>query len=362
MQNTTKELLKKIGKENTGLIIEVPKINDFVAGLETGIAYEETNPTGEWGKYYPTNERQSNIYTDFLCCTSASHTNIRETRINYKLRNNLYPDFVVKFLNEKGYIDANGNVNFSERFLAKLVNTDVNKGASFANVAEAARTYGLVPESAYPIKENMTWAEFYAPIPTKDLEKLLGQGKEFLEIFDLLYEWVDMNFALVDDPLGADTLKALKQSPLQVALGIPGYHAIEMGEAKITASTEKVEIYDSYPPFVYTGDKSLPIHYSMKLVDVVKEPKPQPEKPSYTFLRTLKMGMSGQDVNALQKILKFENYFTLATTNYFGTYTKAALQKYQQANGLKADGIMGPITMANLNAKYGVEVKKKALE
>lgn len=352
-----KNLLEVIEGEKTGLILEIPKITDFVAGLETGIVYEELNPSGKWGPYYPTKERQSNIYTDFLCCTSGSHTNNRETRFNYKVRHKLYPDYVLKFLKEKGYIDANGNVNFSERFLAKLAETDKNKGAQFTTVAEIAKNYGLVPESAWPIKENMTWEEFYADIPPE----VFKLGEEFLEIFQLLYEWVDNNFALIDDPLGPETTKALKQAPLQVAIGLPGFHALQMGEAIIKRRTEKIELFDTYPPFIYTANKSYKIHYSMKLVEVVRAPKPKPAKPEFTFTRTLRFGMTGPDVKGLQQVLAYEGFYDLAIDTYFGTRTKAGLQKWQLAHDLQADGVAGPKTNEKLNEIYST-LKKKALE
>lgn len=44
----------------------------------------------------------------------------------------------------------------------------------------------------------------------------------------------------------------------------------------------------------------------------------------------------------------------LTTDGWFGQGTKDALVKFQQANGLKADGIAGPATLKSLIKKYGV--------
>ncbi len=71
-----------------------------------------------------------------------------------------------------------------------------------------------------------------------------------------------------------------------------------------------------------------------------------------TFTRNLKYKMEGEDVKALQVYLNTHGY-TLATTgvgslgnetNYFGKLTKKAVIKFQLANKLIGDGIVGPVT------------------
>lgn len=78
---------------------------------------------------------------------------------------------------------------------------------------------------------------------------------------------------------------------------------------------------------------------------------------TYKFTRTLKRGMSGTDVQELQKRLAKEydihqvplfNY--PAFTTYFGSVTNTAVKKYQTINGLKPDGVVGKNTIAKLNA------------
>jgi peptidoglycan hydrolase-like protein with peptidoglycan-binding domain len=69
--------------------------------------------------------------------------------------------------------------------------------------------------------------------------------------------------------------------------------------------------------------------------------------------------MTGDDVLALQKLLN-ANGFTLAAsgagspgneTTYFGALTRAALAKFQAANGISpAAGYYGPITRAYIAA------------
>ncbi len=64
--------------------------------------------------------------------------------------------------------------------------------------------------------------------------------------------------------------------------------------------------------------------------------------PKYHFPRTLKFGMTGDDVVMLQKFLGI----TPPASKHFGPLTKASLIKYQKEHGLDADGIAGPKTLA----------------
>ena len=72
--------------------------------------------------------------------------------------------------------------------------------------------------------------------------------------------------------------------------------------------------------------------------------------------RTLKQGMQGDDVKQLQIYLNTHNY-PLATTGtgslnhettYFGNLTKQAVIKFQLANNLTPDGIVGPFTRGKM--------------
>ena len=77
----------------------------------------------------------------------------------------------------------------------------------------------------------------------------------------------------------------------------------------------------------------------------------------FIFTLPLKMGSKGNEVLELQKFLNNNNYIVSSSglgskgneTNYFRLKTKAAVIKFQIANGLKGDGIVGPLTRAILN-------------
>jgi peptidoglycan DL-endopeptidase CwlO len=63
---------------------------------------------------------------------------------------------------------------------------------------------------------------------------------------------------------------------------------------------------------------------------------------------SLKKGSSGNDVKELQTLLNL-NGFSLAVDGKFSTATEQAVKKYQQASGLKVDGIAGSSTLRRLN-------------
>ncbi len=69
----------------------------------------------------------------------------------------------------------------------------------------------------------------------------------------------------------------------------------------------------------------------------------------YKFSSMLKVGSRGKAVLELQKRLKAEGLFSGNMTNYFGQGTKAAVQAYQNKNGLQPLGVVGPATRALLN-------------
>jgi peptidoglycan hydrolase-like protein with peptidoglycan-binding domain len=70
--------------------------------------------------------------------------------------------------------------------------------------------------------------------------------------------------------------------------------------------------------------------------------------------RTLKTGMSGDDVRELQQLLKNIGYFNTDVTGYYGNVTKASVMNFQSAYGLSRDGIAGGNTIYRLKYENGV--------
>lgn len=69
------------------------------------------------------------------------------------------------------------------------------------------------------------------------------------------------------------------------------------------------------------------------------------------FWRTLSGGMSGDDVRSLQEYLRSEGYFREEATGYFGRVTRAAVIEWQNAHGISALGVMGPLTRARIKER-----------
>ena len=69
---------------------------------------------------------------------------------------------------------------------------------------------------------------------------------------------------------------------------------------------------------------------------------------SFDFTLFMKNNSKGNEVIELQKFLNTLGY-TLTADGKFGPKTKAAVIKFQIANGLKGDGVIGPLTRAVLN-------------
>lgn len=62
----------------------------------------------------------------------------------------------------------------------------------------------------------------------------------------------------------------------------------------------------------------------------------------------IKEGDRGPEISSLQQRLKELGFFKANVTGYFGSMTKDALIQFQQAKGLKPDGVMGASTEASL--------------
>ena len=67
-----------------------------------------------------------------------------------------------------------------------------------------------------------------------------------------------------------------------------------------------------------------------------------------------KIGSTGSEVSQIQSRLKVWGYYSGAVDGLFGTATRNAVIKFQKANGLVADGIVGSKTLAAIGISGGV--------
>ena len=66
----------------------------------------------------------------------------------------------------------------------------------------------------------------------------------------------------------------------------------------------------------------------------------------YANAASYKKGSSGSVVSQIQSLLKNQGFYSGAVDGIYGSGTEAAVKRYQQRFGLKADGIAGPQTLA----------------
>ncbi len=66
-----------------------------------------------------------------------------------------------------------------------------------------------------------------------------------------------------------------------------------------------------------------------------------------------KFGSTGQEVRSIQTKLKNWGYYSGDVDGIYGSKTKAAVVYFQQKNGLTADGIAGPKTLAAMGISSG---------
>ncbi len=224
----------------------------YVAGINSPLAAEAVNPSGDWTKYLVTKEWQKDpntLNSDKMECVTQSHHNAIEIKMYFDHLTGRMPQAHWDWLKANGYIDSNGFPNFNER-LSAISNGTTKDGNWLYNVAEDGRKVGLFPYWIVPDDKSLAWDVYY----DKKLltPERLAIGQEFLKRFGLNYEWVNI----------LQLSEHITQAPLQIVK--PG-HAI----TEIT-KPDPLKYFDHYNPFI----KSLAAKYvvsAMKHLITYKE-------------------------------------------------------------------------------------------
>jgi hypothetical protein len=357
--------------QNTGVQEVAIKEGDWIAGAETGITGQITNPSGDWTSYLPAGEWQKLMQTNFEtdACVSFSDVQPYATYLDFLIATKQVSADALAFLNSNGYI-VDGCVSFSPRFTAKVSGTTTN-GNSLPVVAQASRTFGFVPDADWPwpvdainASPDNAWAIYYADVP----QSVLDKGKAFLAHFTPQYDWVIPPGGAQDAQ--ASIKQALTVSPLQIATAVcwpwnqsapingcgPGAaHGTELYKVNDDGT---YAIFDHYVPFNKTLAANYNITYAMRLVltpvATVPVTFPAPVGFKYDFQYQLDFGATGPDVVALQNALKADGEFSIAvqSTGVFGSITQVALKAFQVKHGISPVGRVGPQTLAMLNSLY----------
>lgn len=368
--------------KNTGVLIgpEYIRPTDFVAGAETGIAYEARNPSGDWEKYKPTDEWQRYFLNgiigyDTLSCVTFSALRCVAMQIEWMIDTGKISGTALAFLRDNGYIDENGKVNFNEHYTAVMSGTTTN-GNTLTAVWDSIRKDGVLPQKDGPsVNDFTTTAAWLAgPIPQTQIEK----ARKFLSLyggpFQVAYEW-----AVLNQP-GAWELFAVhvKQAPLHIATPTCGSwnnpsgtivtscgdykqlnHATSyIGQVKDGASSAAWyhKDLDHYNPFVKRLSWDYYMPYALKGIVSEAVAAPTTPAPSGEFTTALKLGDTGPEVVRLQQALATlthtTTYMKKGVTGPYGPSTQKAVADFQADHGIAdspAGAHFGPQTMEALN-------------
>lgn len=369
--------------KNTGIIVEQPRDTDYIAGLESGVAFQSVLAGGDWTPHLPSDERQSGRFTDTMACVTFSALNVIEAQFNLAIAQGRLRTDVLIWLQDNGYMeDGATHVNFADRAIAKLSGTGRN-GNSLVNVVDAIRKYGLVPEKDWAYdRDTFDWDTYYAEVP----DWVVAKGKEFLRVVGtIVYEWIPNNPIQRATP---DVIAHhLEQAPIQIATAVcPPWNT----EAVIAAcglsvchattlyavvSGQFFRDFDHYVPTRKRLALDYPIPWLLKIVLTLNEaPKPAPTAPpapapapkppafKHQFGTDIHIGDRNAEVVALQKALAIAGHFpaAVAPTGYYGNITAKAVLAFQRANHVATEAelsqlngkVVGAKTRAALNAKF----------
>lgn len=226
-----------------------------IVGGIGALPWQNKNDSGLWEQDAPTNEPQFDPASPgkdrFNCVTQADHNTI-ENQMMFDLRNGLMPQSHEQWLRDNGYFDANGKINFSERFNSIRNNTIPGVGNYVYVVLDDARNSGLIPASMLPDVPSMSNAEYYNPAAIT--QAMLDMGQEFKKRFALPWEWIGT--------VVADIQKHLKHAPLLTT--IPGHEIVE-----IQNLNDLMRVNDSYPPWIYNEPQNNATDVAKQLVQYI---------------------------------------------------------------------------------------------
>lgn len=226
--------------QNHGLIEGGHRPGDMI-GAE--LPYEVIVPDGDHTQWVPTNEPQSVPFvpgTERFNCVTQAHHNAIENQMNRDIAMGRMPQTHVKWLQDHGYFDNNGLINFSERYSSirngtMWSNPDPSKNGNWVvAVTEEGYIDGLIPAQMLPDNPNMLDVEYYDP--TVITQQMINIGREFKQYFSLPYGWIGTS--------RADIEFHLLQAPLMVTR--PGHEIVGIKDK----TSLILKINDSYDPYI----------------------------------------------------------------------------------------------------------------
>lgn len=177
-----------------GFIPPVITETDYILGSKK-LPEKIIRSDGQWDNFLPVNEIQRKLI-ETMNCSCYGTLNALETfhKALYSIEH-----------------------NWAERYIGIIANT-TTQGNSPHKVAEVIRkTAGLIPETELPFNNSIkSWAEYYSPKPMT--QKYLDIGKEWLEKYEFLHEYVFVDTTANYTYKQKLLMKALQYSPLGVSV------------------------------------------------------------------------------------------------------------------------------------------------
>lgn len=338
--------------EQTGLITVGPKWKDYNMRGETALKKVVLNPSLDWTQYAPSTERQYLPGFDTLSCTTFSALNDIEMISGLKIEKKFFREENIKWLNDNGYVDENGKVNFSDRYIAILSGTTM-LGNNFVSVGDAIIKYGLIPEKDLPLSGS-NWNEYMDP--KLITPAMLQKGQEFRKRFLPGYEWVFFNYdgGPFDEAEMLAIEEALQYAPIQIAIPVPAHHATSLIRF---VRPESRKTFDQYEPFFFDATNADGgVHYGFRY-SLEEVPAPEPVTyPQFEFKNQLEFKTEishpelVEDIKMWQRVLIAEGFLKKGLdTGYFRELTVAATKQFQAKYGISTAGRLGPVTMKKAN-------------
>lgn len=356
--------------QNTGIILDIQP-TDFMVGAETGITFQERNPSGEWDKYRPTDEWQRKLLAgilgyDTMSCVTFSGVRSVAMQIEFLIETGVAPADFVAFLKDKGYIDENGKVNFNENYTAVMSGT-MTKGNTAQAVWSSIARDGLLAQSKGPSVNDYSTTDAW--LAWKPSQEQIDEAKAILAWLDISYEWVVFGKSDQQEVMRVH----LRQAPLHiftpVSLGWNIENPIHAdGSTHLDHATSCVAIesdnryrdLDHYEPFIKELAHDYYVAYAMKGLVEIKKPQAPTTIFSHVYDINLSYGMyATPEVHALQQGLQAvkdasgKPYMKPGVFGPYGPATRSAVANFQKASCIidyMPGEHFGPQTRAALTA------------
>ena len=215
------------------------------------IPYEIRNTTGDWSLWFGEWEAQRKGWFDTQSCWSYAANEVCEDQLEFLMKTNRFSKTDIKWFQDNGYIDSDGDFYLSRRFIPILSGVR-DTGNDESEFWRLTKKYGAIPSAMLPFT---TQEEYFDT--SKITPAMYALGKEFLKRVDIRYEELGKRFTRKAPEL---IKTALFQTELQIGVPVPQYTSWNQTKIKYEGDptpAHSVALYKydesdpEYPYFVY---------------------------------------------------------------------------------------------------------------